>query len=193
MGSFPIDRQRFIDLNVLTCFYAPAAKNALLRIVAIESIAVILCVGLRAIGYRLVLNSQETLSVVDGAIAVVVVTNRAVEHVVAQDAMEAFLLRPYGTLCFGRDNHSVRDARSARSNQLTVDLNQASVAGLDRTELSVITNLRQLNVLAIDSLNQVFSAIRFISVAVNSHSDHSLCLPLSGSLCKSRGQLRIAS
>src|ERR1700740_3148257 len=35
IGIFPANRQRFVDLQILTCFYAAPAKNALVRVLTI--------------------------------------------------------------------------------------------------------------------------------------------------------------
>ena len=89
---FPVDGERFIDFNVLTSLNAPAAKNALIRIVTIKRICVIDFVRFRSEWDSLMLNRQQFRRVVDYAIAIVVVTDRAVQHVVAEDAIESFHL-----------------------------------------------------------------------------------------------------
>jgi len=46
MRIFPVNRERFIYLEVLACLYAAATENALIGIVAIERISVVNLVGL---------------------------------------------------------------------------------------------------------------------------------------------------
>ena len=87
------------------------------------------------------LDGQESRGVVDGAVAIVVVADRAVEQVVAKDAIEGF---PLCTRCARRgreDQHSIRSGRGAGSDQAPIDFHHAGVAGLDRAKLWVIANL----------------------------------------------------
>jgi hypothetical protein len=73
MRILPINRKSFIDLQVLAGFHASAAKNALLRVVAIERVGMILFVRLGMIRNRLMLHGQQFFGVVNGAISVVVI------------------------------------------------------------------------------------------------------------------------
>ena len=92
IGVFPVDGERFVNLDVLTCLDAPAAENALVGVVAIERICVIDLVRFRSEWDPLMLNSQQFRCVVDHAIAVVVVADRAVQHMVAENAIKRFHL-----------------------------------------------------------------------------------------------------
>ena len=89
---FPVDGQRFIDLDVLAGLYAAATENALIGIVAVERIGVIDLVGLRSKWDSLMLDGQQLRRVMDGAVAIVVVAHRAVEHVVAEYSIKRFYL-----------------------------------------------------------------------------------------------------
>src|ERR1700674_696848 len=98
MRILPVNRKGFIHLHVLACFDAPAAKNALLWVVAIEGIRMILFVRLGMIGDRLMLDAQQSFRVVNCAVPVVVVAHGAVENVIAENAVEGFPLRSGGLL-----------------------------------------------------------------------------------------------
>src|SRR6516164_2572776 len=89
----PADRQRFVHLHILTGLDAATTQNALAWVVAIKWIGRIDRVRFLLEWDRLVFDREQLGSVVDGAIAVVVVTNRAVEQVIAQDAVEGLPLR----------------------------------------------------------------------------------------------------
>src|ERR1700676_1764181 len=89
---FPVDRKRFVDLDVLASLYAAATKNALIGIVAIKRIGVIDFVGLRPKRNSLMLNGQQLRCVMNGAIAVVIVTDGAIKKMVAEDAIKRFHL-----------------------------------------------------------------------------------------------------
>src|SRR5712692_11159403 len=90
---FPVDGKRFVDLDVLTSLYTAATQNALIGIVAIERIRVIDFVRLRSKRDSLMFDGQQLGGVMDRAIAIVVVANRAVEHVVAENSIECLHLR----------------------------------------------------------------------------------------------------
>src|SRR6266481_5084332 len=90
---FPVDGKRFVDLDVLTSLYAAATENALIGIVTIERIRVIDLVRLRSKRDSLMLNGQQFRRVMDSAIAIVVVADRAVEQVVTENAIEGLHLR----------------------------------------------------------------------------------------------------
>src|SRR5882724_13290571 len=89
---FPVDGKRFVDLDILTSLYAAAAQNALIGIVAIERIRVIDFVGLRSKRDSLMLNGQQLRRVMDSAIAIVVIADRAIKKVITEDAIKRFHL-----------------------------------------------------------------------------------------------------
>jgi hypothetical protein len=69
----------------------------LIGIVAVARIGVIDLVGLRAKWDSLMFNGQQLGRVMDGAVAIVVVAHRAVEHVVAEYSIKRFYLGGGGT------------------------------------------------------------------------------------------------
>src|SRR6266404_1044898 len=75
---FPTDRQSFIDLKVLARFDAAAAQDALIGIVTVERIARIDLVRLGLKRVVLMRYSEQFGRVMNGAVAVVVVADRAV-------------------------------------------------------------------------------------------------------------------
>ena len=87
------------------------------------------------------LDLEHGRGVVHGAVAVVVVADGAVEQVIAEDAIEGLALGGVGALRFGEDSHAFGGGGSAGANQLAVGLDHAGIAGLDRAELMVVTDL----------------------------------------------------
>ena len=77
---------------------------------------------------------QQLRGVVHRAVAVVVVADRAIEQVVAEDAVERLALRLLRPRRLGRHLHAVRSRRRAGPHQLAVHLHHAGVAGLDRSQ-----------------------------------------------------------
>jgi hypothetical protein len=96
MRILPINRKRLVHLHVLASFDAAAAKNALLRVVAVEGVRVVFFVRLGTKGNWLVLDAEQFFRVVDSAISVVVVAHGAVENVIGENAVERFSLRSAG-------------------------------------------------------------------------------------------------
>ena len=114
MRILPVDRKRFVHLHVLAGFDAAAAENALVGIVAIERIGVVDLVRLGLEGDFLVLDREHLGRVVDRAVAVVVVADRAVEQVILEDAIERLALRGRRRGGLRRDLHRRRKPRSRR-------------------------------------------------------------------------------
>ncbi len=99
MGRGPVDGEGFVDLNILAGLHAAAAEDALVGIVAIEGVGAVLLVGLGLVGDGLMLYVEVCAGVVDGAVFVVVIADRAVELVVDEDAIVGLALR--GVCCLG--------------------------------------------------------------------------------------------
>src|SRR6478736_10362901 len=93
----PANRQRLVHLNVLARLDAAATENALVRIVAIKGIRSVHWIRLWPERDFLMFYGQEFCRVVDRAIPVVVVANRAVEHVVAENPVKRLPLRGVGS------------------------------------------------------------------------------------------------
>ena len=89
----PADRQCFVDFEILASLDATAAQNALVGIVSVERIRVIDSVRFRLETQRLVFDCQHLRRVVNETVAIVIVADRAVQHVIAKNAIERFLSR----------------------------------------------------------------------------------------------------
>src|SRR3954471_23511751 len=76
----PVDRECFVDLNVLTCLDASPAENALVRVVAVEGIRLVDSVRFRREWDALMLNREQLRGIVHGAVAIVLVAYGAVEQ-----------------------------------------------------------------------------------------------------------------
>jgi hypothetical protein len=104
MRVFPANRQSLVYLDILTSLYTATAKDALVGIVAIEWIGIIDLVGLGAERCLLMFDPQELRRVMDSTVAVVVVTNGAVEKVVTQNPVKRLSLSYF---CPDRLRHDV--------------------------------------------------------------------------------------
>src|SRR5882724_2904067 len=93
MRIFPTDREGLVDFDILAGLHATSAENALVRIVSVKWVRVVHFVRLRLERNLLMLDSHLPGCVVDCAIPVVVVANRAVEHVISKNPVECFPLR----------------------------------------------------------------------------------------------------
>ncbi len=153
-GSSQRMRERLIHLQVLARFDAAPAQNALPRIVAVERVRIVDFVGLRFERIALVLDIQQFRRVVNRAIAVVVVAHRAVELVVPENAVVGLGLGRFGFFAGSRHRHSGRNRGGAGPHELAVDFDDAGIASLNRAELRVIANLRQVQLGPIDHIDQ---------------------------------------
>src|ERR1700719_1912823 len=93
MRILPVNRKSFVHLHVLAGFDASAAKDALLRVVAVERGGLIFFVRLGSIQNPLVFYCQRVFGVVNGAISVVVVAYGAIENVIAVNPAKRLTLR----------------------------------------------------------------------------------------------------
>src|SRR5262249_11337484 len=147
----PSDRQCFVHLHILTSLYATAAEDALAWVVAVKGISRIDRVRLFFEWYGLVFDCEEFGGVVDGAIAVVVVTDGAVKQMIAQDAIEGLSLRGDDFGGFGFDVHACGDRGCAGPHEFAAGFDEAGVAGLNWAELRVIADLGNVNVGAVEN------------------------------------------
>ena len=105
-------------------------------------------------------------------VSVVVIANRAIELVVAQDAVERLAPRVARGRDGGRHFHAGRHRRGAGAHQFSVDLYDAGIARLNRPQLRVIADLRQLQVDAIDCVDQPAAGFRLIFDPVDGNWNH---------------------
>jgi hypothetical protein len=105
--------------------HALPAEDALVRVVAVERMRVILLVPLRPKRFALVLDLQQLRSVMYAAVAVVVVTDGAIQLVILQNAVHRRDLRLTHALGRRLDLLPVRTFGCARAHELAVDLDDA--------------------------------------------------------------------
>ena len=99
MFQIPADGKGLIHLNRLAGLYALPAKNALAGVVAIERVGHVYFIRFRREGVVLMLNVQLERRVVDPAIFIVVIADRAVEHVVAENDVVCLRSRILASVC----------------------------------------------------------------------------------------------
>src|SRR5262249_3145969 len=102
-------------------------------------------------------DCQQFGGVVDGAIAVVVVADSAVEQMITQNAIEGLALSVDDFGGFGGDLHACGNGACAGPDEFAIDFDEASVAGLERAELGVITDLRNRNAGAVENVNEALA------------------------------------
>src|ERR1700734_1761647 len=142
MVALPVDRERLVDLHILARLDTAPAQNALVRIVAVERVRHVFFVRLRRVGPRLMLYVEIFSCVVDGAIAIVVVADRAVQHVILKNPVEGLALRDVHRLACCLDLHASRNLCRTGPRQLAVDLDDAGIAALDRAHLLQVADMR---------------------------------------------------
>ena len=110
----------------------------------------------------------------NGAVAIVVITDRAVEHVIAENAVVCLSLRGIGGLGSCIDDETVGNRSRTGSEKLPANLNHAGVACLNWTKLRVITDLGNFAASAIDNVYQSLTGLGFLDRTVNRDTDHEL-------------------
>ena len=175
MGRLPVDGQGLVDLDVLAGLDTSSAQDALIGVVAVEGVGVVLRIGLVLEWPRLVLYIEAGGCVVDGAILVIVIADRAVEVVVLEDAVEGFALGDVDGLILSGDDHARCDLCTAGANQISVDFHHARIAALDWSHLPEVTDLRDLlragrSRLPIERVNQQFAGARGNRLSVDGDS-----------------------
>src|SRR5437868_6912210 len=118
MWVLPVNRQCLVDLHILTSLDATTAKNALVRIVSVKWVRIIDFIRLRLERNLLMLDGEKFGGVVNGAVAVVIVTDGAVEHVVAQDLVESLPLSSHCPRRCGENLHAGPDPGRTGSHQV---------------------------------------------------------------------------
>jgi hypothetical protein len=107
------------------------------------------------------------------AVTVVVITNRAVEQMIAEDTVKSLSLRLIGCRGIRDDTHSGCNGSSARPDKTAVNFYHAGVARLDRAKLRVITNLRHFAAATVDDINEMLIRLCFLDQTINRDSEHS--------------------
>ena len=95
--QFPANRKGLIHFYRLAGLYTLPAEDTLARVIAIERVGHVHFIRFWREGVVLMLNVQLECRVVDPAILVVVVADRAVEHMVAENHIERLRPRILGT------------------------------------------------------------------------------------------------
>jgi hypothetical protein len=90
----------------------------------------------------LVLHIENRRRVMNRAVLVVVIADRAVQHVILENAVKRFTLSNVDGLAHGLHVHSRGYPSRTRSRQFAIHLDQASVAAFDRPHLLYVANLR---------------------------------------------------
>jgi hypothetical protein len=105
MGVLPANGEGFVHLHVLASLYAAPAKDALVGVISVKGIGKIRLERLRLERDFLMLNSEHLCRVMDGAIPVIIVADRAVKHVVTEDPIEGQALGSRGPSRTGVNFH----------------------------------------------------------------------------------------
>src|SRR3954468_20761284 len=92
----------------------------------------------------------------------------------------------------GGNLHAVLDGRGTGAHQLAIDLDHAGVAGLHRSELWMVTNLRKRSANAVDHIHYQFTRFSLQHPIVHRYVGHG-SLPYSSLLQKPTPSLAASS
>ena len=118
------------------------------------------------------INRQQFSGIVHFAVAVVVIADGAVEHVIAQNPVECLYLRRSSFGGIGRDLHSCGGACRAGAHKLAIDFDHTGITGLNGPELRVIADVRQLLAGAADHIDQQLTILRGARLMINDEFNH---------------------
>jgi len=109
---------------------------------------------------------------VQGAVAGIVLADRAVQFVLGQQAVHALLARRAGKP-LADDIHPLPRAQRTAALQTAVDFDPADIAGLQRTERGVIADMRQADAVLLEEIDQrlVFEAAQLPAVEAQGAAD----------------------
>jgi hypothetical protein len=141
MRVLPSDGESFVDLQALASFHAPPAEDTLAGVITIEGIAEVTFIRFRLKWVLLMLNGEHFRGVMHGAVTIVVVADSAIELMIAQNAIEGLPPRGECRLGDSRNPHARRNDGCASAYEIPIHLDYAGIAGLNGTQLGVITNL----------------------------------------------------
>src|SRR5271170_4890582 len=110
---------------------------------------------------------EEDRSVMDGAVAVVIVADRAVEQMIAEDAIEGLTLRCLRPRRRDLDLGVVDGIGSTGPHELAVHLDHAGIACLDGTKLGMIADLRNQDSAAVEGFDQALPRTDLLRLAVH--------------------------
>ena len=167
MWILSVDGEGFVDFDVLTGLDTAATKNALVRIIPVKRIGGVNLVGLVREWDLLMIHREHFSGVMHRAVAVVVVADRAVKHMVFEQTVEAFPLRGVSPGGLGLHLHVRGNPRGAGAHNLAVHLDHASVARLDRAELMMVTHARDFGVLAKQQIDEKLTGFGFHLLSIN--------------------------
>ena len=107
--------------------------------------------------------------VVHRAVSVVVIAHRAIEQMIAENAIKRVVLGCLRPRRRSDNVHSLRGDCSAGSYQLAIYLNHAGIARLDNSQLRVIADLWNACAAAVDYVDEARSRLDRFWLAVDSH------------------------
>jgi hypothetical protein len=130
-------------------------------------------------------DREEFGGVMDRAIAVIIVANGAVKHVVAEYAVKRLPLGGCRPCRLRRNHHPGLCQGRAGPDELSIHLDHACVAGLNRAKLGMITHMRNLSARTFQEIQQAFLEVRFRDRAVNRYTiRHTISLKASSFGCR---------
>jgi hypothetical protein len=156
----------------LACLYAAAAENALIRVIAIKRVSVVYLIRFGPKGNLLVFDGQRFGCVVNSAIAVIVITDGAIEKVITENTVEGFALCCVGGGRPGIDADWGGNSGCTGPHEVAVYFNHTGVACLDGSELRVITDLGNLAARSIDNVYQPLTGLGSLDQTVNCDINH---------------------
>jgi hypothetical protein len=120
----------------------------------------------------LVFDRQELGRIVHGAIAVVVIADRAIKKMVAEYPIESLRLCGHRLRGFSGYHHPVCCFGRTCPRELAVYFDHAGITGLNGPELLVVTNTRDRDTYPVDHVNETLFNLDIVSHIINDNLNH---------------------
>jgi len=121
-------------------------------------------------------NGEQLRRVMDCAVAIVVVANRAVEHVVAQNPIKCLYQRSRRLRRLGGDLHPIGDCGCAGPGQAAVHFHHGRVARLNSTELRVIADVGDRHATTVDQIDENLVGLSISNDTIDGNINHGFVL-----------------
>ena len=133
------------------------------------------------------LDGQQSRGVVHGAVAVVVIADRAIEQMVAKNAIERLTLGARGARRCCENGHPICGGCGACADQIATDFNHTGVAGFDRAKLRMVADLWNLLAGTVDDVYQSLARRKLMHLVVDGDRFGDGQMNLAHEKCRSPG------
>lgn len=139
----------------------------MIGLVPVKRIGVVRRVRFRRKFILLVFNLEIFRRIMQRAVPVVVIANRAIQLVIFQQSLHGLKLRFFCPVRQAVDIHAGFNGCGAGAHQFSVHLHHARVTGLDGAEIRVVTHMRDIVVVGFRYFQNALSCLALVLLTVD--------------------------